>query len=60
MSGFYGGLVTAAKSGDSTAPATLGKQFVTGHLRSAQGPTAGTCSVTTPPSGSPTTPRPEP
>ncbi|MCX5405871.1 hypothetical protein OHA37_18490 [Streptomyces sp. NBC_00335] len=49
VSGFYGGLVTAAKSGDSTAPATLGKQFVTGHLRSAQGPTAGTCSVTTPP-----------
>ncbi|MFF3620804.1 hypothetical protein [Streptomyces sp. NPDC002467] len=51
VSGFYGGLVAATKSGDSTALETLGKQFVTGHLRSAgaQGPTAGTCSFTTPP-----------
>ncbi|MFE9637000.1 hypothetical protein [Streptomyces sp. NPDC006463] len=51
VSGFYGGLVTATKAGDSTAIATLGKQFVTEHLRSAegQGPTAGTCSFTTPP-----------
>ncbi|MFE6834979.1 hypothetical protein ACFVFI_09075 [Streptomyces sp. NPDC057705] len=49
VSGFYGGLVTATKSGDSTAITTLGKQFVTEHLRSAQGPTAGTCSFTAPP-----------
>ncbi|MFF1409618.1 hypothetical protein ACFVX6_07450 [Streptomyces sp. NPDC058289] len=49
VSGFYGGLVTAAKSGDSTARETLGKQFVTANLRSAQGPTAGTCSPTAPP-----------
>ncbi|MFD9723237.1 hypothetical protein [Streptomyces sp. NPDC059072] len=48
VSGFYGGLVTATKAGDSTAIATLGKQFVTEHLRSAQGPTAGTCFSTTP------------
>lgn len=48
VSGFYGGLVTAAKSGDSTAPATLGKQFVTAQLRAAQGPTAGTCFPTAP------------
>ncbi|MBD0673624.1 hypothetical protein [Streptomyces sp. CBMA156] len=51
VSGFYGGLVAAAKSGDSTAMARLGKQFVTEDLRSdqGQGPTAGTCSFTTPP-----------
>lgn len=51
VSGFYGGLVAATKSGDSTALATLGEQFVTEHLRSAgsQGPTAGTCSFTAPP-----------
>ncbi|MFD9303159.1 hypothetical protein ACFWCB_10880 [Streptomyces sp. NPDC060048] len=49
VSDFYGGLVAATKSGDSTALATLGKQFVTEHLRSAQGPAAGTCSFTTPP-----------
>lgn len=51
VSGFYGGLVAATKAGDSTALATLGKRFVTEHLRSdgGQGPTAGTCSFTTPP-----------
>lgn len=51
VSGFYGGLVAATKSGDSTAMARLGKKFVTEHLRSGrgQGPTAGTCSVTAPP-----------
>ncbi|MFF3214804.1 hypothetical protein ACFYYB_29725 [Streptomyces sp. NPDC002886] len=51
VSGFYGGLVAATKSGDPSALETLGKQFVTPHLRSAeaQGPTAGTCSFTTPP-----------
>ncbi|MFE2165971.1 hypothetical protein ACFXB3_13010 [Streptomyces sp. NPDC059447] len=49
VSGFYGGLVAATKSGDSTAITTLGEQFVTEHLRSAQGPTAGTCSFTAPP-----------
>ncbi|MFJ9448434.1 hypothetical protein ACIRRH_42535 [Kitasatospora sp. NPDC101235] len=51
VSGFYGGLVAAAKSGDSTAMARLGKQFVTEYLRSerGQGPTAGTCSFTAPP-----------
>lgn len=50
VSGFYGGLVAATKSGDSTAMTRLGKQFVTEHLRSdrGQGPTAGTCSFTTP------------
>ncbi|MFF2750295.1 hypothetical protein ACFVVA_32765 [Kitasatospora sp. NPDC058048] len=51
VSGFYGGLVAATKSGDSTAMARLGKQFVTEDLRSdrGQGPTAGTCSFTAPP-----------
>ncbi|WP_328954581.1 hypothetical protein [Kitasatospora purpeofusca] len=49
VSGFYGGLVAATKSGDSTAVARLGKLFVTAQLRSEQGPTAGTCSFTTPP-----------
>ncbi|MFG2910171.1 hypothetical protein ACGF13_34605 [Kitasatospora sp. NPDC048286] len=49
VSGFYGGLVAAAKSGDSTAMAKLGKQFVTETLRSEQGPTAGICSFTSPP-----------
>ncbi len=49
VSGFYGGLVAAAKSGDSTAMSRLGRQFVTANLRSVQGPTAGTCSSTTPP-----------
>ncbi|MEU1286910.1 hypothetical protein [Kitasatospora sp. NPDC005856] len=50
VSGFYGGLVAAAKSGDSTAMTRLGKQFVTEDLRSdrGQGPTAGTCSFSTP------------
>ncbi|MFD7417707.1 hypothetical protein [Kitasatospora purpeofusca] len=49
VSGFYGGLVAAAKSGDSTAMSRLGRQFVTANLRSVQGPTAGTCSSTTTP-----------
>ncbi|WP_327305574.1 hypothetical protein OG730_20350 [Streptomyces sp. NBC_01298] len=51
VSGFYGGLVAATKAGDSTALETLGKRFVAPQLRSAgaQGPTAGTCSFTTPP-----------
>lgn len=49
VSGFYGGLVKATKSGDPTALETLGKQFTTAHLRSAQGTSAGTCSSTTPP-----------
>ncbi|KOV38753.1 hypothetical protein ADK60_01740 [Streptomyces sp. XY431] len=49
VSGFYGGLVAATKSGDSTAVARLGRLFVTAQLRSDQGPTAGTCSSTTPP-----------
>ncbi|MFJ7270560.1 hypothetical protein ACIQV3_28645 [Streptomyces sp. NPDC099050] len=49
VSGFYGGLVAAAKSGSSTAPATLAKRFVTAHLRSTQGPAAATCSPATPP-----------
>ncbi|MFI5861148.1 hypothetical protein [Streptomyces sp. NPDC051546] len=49
VSGFYGGLVAAAKSGDSSAPETLGQQYVAARLRSTQGPTAGTCSPTAPP-----------
>ncbi|MCX4757364.1 hypothetical protein [Kitasatospora purpeofusca] len=49
VSGFYGGLVAAAKSGDSTAMSRLGRQFVTANLRSVQGPTAGTCSSATTP-----------
>ncbi|WP_407838140.1 hypothetical protein ACE1OC_19915 [Streptomyces sp. DSM 116496] len=49
VSGFYGGLVKAAKSGDATARETLGKQFVSAQLRSTQGPDAGTCSSNTPP-----------
>ncbi|MFI9329567.1 hypothetical protein ACIGZJ_18720 [Kitasatospora sp. NPDC052868] len=49
VSGFYGGLVAATRSGDSTAVAGLGEQFVTANLRSGQGPAAGTCSFTTPP-----------
>ncbi|MFE6750218.1 hypothetical protein ACFVGM_30500 [Kitasatospora purpeofusca] len=49
VSAFYGGLVAAAKSGDSSAMSRLGRQFVTANLRSVQGPTAGTCSSATPP-----------
>ncbi|MFB6521339.1 hypothetical protein [Streptomyces sp. NPDC056401] len=49
VSGFYGGLVAATKSGDSTALETLGKQFMTANLRSARGTQhAATCSFTTP------------
>ncbi|MDD9377656.1 hypothetical protein M8Z33_13505 [Streptomyces sp. ZAF1911] len=49
VSGFYGGLVAATKSGDSTALETLGKQFMTANLRSARGAQhAATCSFTTP------------
>ncbi|MFE4264245.1 hypothetical protein [Streptomyces sp. NPDC056883] len=50
VSGFYGGLVKATKSGDSTALETLAQQFVTAQLRSARGSQhGGTCSYTAPP-----------
>ncbi|NGO79378.1 hypothetical protein G6045_27530 [Streptomyces sp. YC504] len=49
VSGFYGGLVEAARSGDATTQrAQLAQQFVTEHLRSAQESTAATCSSRTP------------
>ncbi|WP_329492693.1 hypothetical protein [Kitasatospora herbaricolor] len=48
VNGFYGGLVTAAKSGDPGARPLLAEQFLSTGLRSAQGATAGTCFTGTP------------
>ncbi|NML50096.1 hypothetical protein HHL19_10490 [Streptomyces sp. R302] len=44
VSGFYGGLVAAAKAGDSTARAGLARQFLSPDLRAGQKDTAGICS----------------
>ncbi|MFF1872829.1 hypothetical protein [Kitasatospora herbaricolor] len=48
VNGFYGGLVTAAKSGDPRARPLLAEQFLSAGLRSAGGATAGTCFTGTP------------
>ncbi len=48
VSGFYGGLVATAGSGDPTARARLAQRFLSPGLRAAQKETAGTCSSRTP------------
>lgn len=48
VNGFYGGLVTAVRSGDPSLRPHLAEQFLSATLRSQGGATAGTCFTDTP------------
>ncbi|MFB7614321.1 hypothetical protein [Kitasatospora sp. NPDC056181] len=48
VNGFYGGLVAAVRSGDSSLRPHLAEQFLSSALRSRGGATAGTCFTHTP------------